>query len=476
VGGERPIPGVDFVLGDDFFNLVDMEFDYPKGVIRLFQPQDCKGVSLAYWDRNAHELAMEDEKKIVLPITVNGRAATALLDSGASSSVVSVPFAEKLGITPRSEGVLPSGCQSGFGADYVRAWVARFDTVTIGNETIRDPRLQISDYMPELTYTRNAPPEVILGTDFLKAHRVFVSRSQRKVWFTYAGGQVFPATLGLDCDDAPRGKDAAEVRAGLDKAIEANARDVKALMNRARLRMRSRDDAGALADLDVVIGIEPGNALARAWRSDLRASNRDYAGALADSDAAIAGGIRTAQMYLQRAAVRRVQGDPLGAIAEFDEAIKLEPRNITALRGRARQHYYARRFEAAEADFAAILDLRPSGFDAAWLSLARTHRKPEDKAPLEQALAQVKDDAWPAPVLRYLLGRVSRAELLAAAVASDPRKTRDQECEARYYIAARDLAEGRTAEARPLLAAARDGCPSTFIEHEAAVAELERLR
>ena len=32
---------------------------------------------------------------------------------------------------------------------------------------------------------------MLLGTDFLRSHRVLVSHSQRKIYFTYAGGPVF---------------------------------------------------------------------------------------------------------------------------------------------------------------------------------------------------------------------------------------------------------------------------------------------
>jgi hypothetical protein len=31
-----------------------------------------------------------------------------------------------------------------------------------------------------------------LGADFLRSHRVLVAHSQRKMYFTYAGGPVFP--------------------------------------------------------------------------------------------------------------------------------------------------------------------------------------------------------------------------------------------------------------------------------------------
>src|SRR5205085_9875142 len=51
VGGERPIPGVDFILGDDFFKSLDIEFDYAKGAIRLYQPVHCERACLRFWDR-----------------------------------------------------------------------------------------------------------------------------------------------------------------------------------------------------------------------------------------------------------------------------------------------------------------------------------------------------------------------------------------------------------------------------------------
>jgi predicted aspartyl protease len=197
VGGERPIAGVDYILGDDFFRNADIEFNYAERVVRLYQARDCGGTPLAYWDRSARSVAMEDEAKVVIPLRVNGRNALALLDSGASSSVVHLNFAAKLGITPQSPNVVPGGCSRGVGAGEVRSWIAPFDTVEIAGEVIRDAHIAMADFIPEL-----APfnPEVILGTDFLRAHRVLVSRSQRKVYFTNASGPVFPARKSGDCD------------------------------------------------------------------------------------------------------------------------------------------------------------------------------------------------------------------------------------------------------------------------------------
>ena len=473
VGGERPIPGVDFVLGDDFFRAVDIEFEYAKGVVRIYQPKDCDKAWLAYWDRNAHQVAMENDNKIVIPVRVNGRTADALLDSGASGTVVAMQFAQKVGFSTKGEGVLPAGCSMGFGADFVHNWVAPFDTVQIGEQTISNPRLRVSDFTSGMYRARDAPPDMLLGTDFLRTHRVYVARSQRKVYFSYLGGQVFPVIPRLDCGEFERGSTPEEVQAAYDKAIAANPGDAKALLGRGSLRLAKRDYPGALQDLDAALRIEPGNPVALDARSNTRASLRDYAGALADSEAAIANGMRSAPMYVNRAMLRRALRDSPGIIAEYDEALKLDPRYVMALRGRGHHLFYQERYEAAERDFAALLSIRPHGIDAIWLSLARARRGAEGTAILEQELPKLKEGDWPTPVMLHMLGRLDLAALMeASARGADEKVRKERECEANYYAAAHLVARGKRADALPLLEKARDGCPSHYIEREAAYVEL----
>jgi len=134
--GELPLPNVDFILGEDFFKNVDLELDYASGAARLFQPIDCEKARLSYWDNDALEVPMQNRDHVLIPVTVNGREATAMIDSGAATSVVTLEFAGKLGITPRTPGVLPTSCAGGLGADAVRQWVARFDSVVVAGETV----------------------------------------------------------------------------------------------------------------------------------------------------------------------------------------------------------------------------------------------------------------------------------------------------------------------------------------------------
>ena len=99
------------LLGNDFFHQVDVEFDLAHGAVRLFQPRDCDGVSLAYWatDRIGEveiDTVAEAHPQIVLTIRINGQPIKALLDSGASTSVLNKSDAARLGVTPDTTGVV----------------------------------------------------------------------------------------------------------------------------------------------------------------------------------------------------------------------------------------------------------------------------------------------------------------------------------------------------------------------------------
>lgn len=257
-----------------------------------------------------------------------------MLDSGATGSIVSLAFAEEIGLRSDSPGVLPASCSGGIGAGISRNWVARFDSIAIGNENIRDPQLRIVDYTTDMAHARGTPPDMFLGTDFLKTHRVYVARSQDKVYFSYTGGLVFPAVPSVECDERLAGKSPGEAMAIYDGVIAANPNDAKALVQRASLRLRGKDAPAALADLDAAIRIEPANGVALAMRASARAQVKNFEGAFADTEAAIANGIRSAQIYANRGGIRRAQGDCERALVEYDEALKLDPLHRGALRGR----------------------------------------------------------------------------------------------------------------------------------------------
>ncbi|TMH06743.1 MAG: hypothetical protein E6H67_05495 [Betaproteobacteria bacterium] len=213
VAGERDLgENVGFILGNDFFHQVDVEFDLAHGAVRLFQPRDCDGVSLAYWatDRIGEveiDTVAEAHPQIVLTIRINGQPIKALLDSGASTSVLNKSDAARLGVTPDTTGVVGIGGATGLGQKSIDRWIGPFESVAIGNETIRNIMIPFADLWKDATYAATGSrlgihpggqQSMLLGSDFLLGHRLLVAHSQRKLYFTYTGGPVFQQTLARE--------------------------------------------------------------------------------------------------------------------------------------------------------------------------------------------------------------------------------------------------------------------------------------
>jgi hypothetical protein len=90
----------------------------------------------------------------------------------------------------------------------------RFDTFTIGDETIKNTKLIVADLWKnnklEETGTRLGSeshdlglPRMLLGADFLHAHRVFVANSMGLMLFSYTGGPVFDTSQERQPADQP---------------------------------------------------------------------------------------------------------------------------------------------------------------------------------------------------------------------------------------------------------------------------------
>ncbi len=222
-GEQNPGDDVGVILGEDFFQAFDVEFDLAHNVVRLFQPKDCDGVSLAYWARDgASETRFErldvNRPQILLTVQINDQPLQAMLDSGASLSVIDKVDAERLGVTPQTPGVI-AGHTTGLGKNTVDTWIGPFGSFAIGNETIRDAYILFSDLLKDATYRATGSNiahrirvshSVLLGADFLRSHRVLVAHSQRKIYFTCSGGPVFELNQRRTPSSEPRPAGSAE--------------------------------------------------------------------------------------------------------------------------------------------------------------------------------------------------------------------------------------------------------------------------
>ncbi|MEO7577762.1 MAG: retroviral-like aspartic protease family protein [Massilia sp.] len=188
--GQTGVPiAYDAIIGVDFLLQADLEVDFSNRQLRLLKPMSCgPNEHLAYWDRNASVLpALPNYSGMnAFPhfiVELNGVRMNAIIDTGASSTVVIDTAARRAGVFPHSPGVKLVGAAGGWGQKRGRAWVARFDDIRIGKELLVGPTLNIQEVPKE----SRGNWDILLGNDFLRAYRVLFATSQKRIYLSRIG-------------------------------------------------------------------------------------------------------------------------------------------------------------------------------------------------------------------------------------------------------------------------------------------------
>jgi predicted aspartyl protease len=198
-----------FIIGNQYFQDHELEFDLSRHRVRLFKSEDCRGTSLAYWTRSPGVVPIWIDGWIYVDVLVNGKPVRAILDSGASTSIIDTSVLARIGAEAQLRTAAPGRCIRGMGKQAIASRVGQFDTFAIGDELIRNPKIYFADLrkdMPRVNLLlfeieKYEMPEMLLGADFLRAHRVLVARQQGKLFFTYEGGTVFPVGPAERCSE-----------------------------------------------------------------------------------------------------------------------------------------------------------------------------------------------------------------------------------------------------------------------------------
>lgn len=231
----------------------------------------------------------------------------------------------------------------------------------------------------------------------------------------------------------------------------------------------------AIADYDAALKLNPQSADAHFNRGNAWAHKGDPDRAIADYDAAIKLDPKEPAAYGGRAVEWAVKGDYARAIADYDMAMKLDPKSASALLGRGRARFYSGDFQGAALDMEQAMKAEPNEYTALWLYLARKRGGAADAEEILDRDTRATRGGWPSAVIVLFLGRTDANSVLAAATDPDPKRQRDQRCEANFYLAHWHLQRNESDRALALLKEAREGCPKDFLEYEGTLAELRRL-
>jgi tetratricopeptide (TPR) repeat protein len=245
--------------------------------------------------------------------------------------------------------------------------------------------------------------------------------------------------------------------ADFSEAVKLNPKNSYAHHELGLTLFKKGDAAGAIASLTEAIRLDPASAASRVSRGQVYSSENRLDEAIQDFTDAIKLGADKNTAFTKDQAVDRPEANRVAA-------------NYYA--NRASAFYLRGNFNDAASDYDQAAGLSdPEGYNVIWGSVARARAGSGDaNIVLSAALdkGQLKD--WPKSVGELLAGRITPAAAVAAA------KDADQICEAHYYSGIVQLRLKDAASAQKEFAFARDGCPKSFREYRAAIADLKRLQ
>ncbi|MES2298134.1 MAG: aspartyl protease family protein [Pseudomonadota bacterium] len=189
--------GYDVLLGADYLLRMDLEISVREHKVRFFSASGCKDTYLAYWDQNAMELPFtqvsQDDMRPHVDVMLNGVKLDAIIDTGASFSVLTLDAARRAGVHIDTGTAKPSALAVGGGAKPVKVWTGLFNTFTIADETIKQAYIHVIDTPGTGAHSDH---DMLLGEDFLRAHRILLATSQNRVYLSYNGGALFADPAG----------------------------------------------------------------------------------------------------------------------------------------------------------------------------------------------------------------------------------------------------------------------------------------
>lgn len=183
--------GYDGVIAPDLLRNFDVEFDFAALKLNLYKPHPCLG-KVVYWPNHFDVLPIDITQggHTRVPVTLDGQQMDAIIDSGASVSVLPVSAAERyFSLHTDSPGVVRSGQLRGGQGSVIPAYSYAFKTLSFGAVTAKNPRVLLSDAPNGLSIEHSS---LVLGMTELHFLHLYLAYKEQKLYVSAAAPEAVP--------------------------------------------------------------------------------------------------------------------------------------------------------------------------------------------------------------------------------------------------------------------------------------------
>ncbi len=213
------------LIAPNFLRPYDADFDFGSRKFNLLSQKHCNG-KVVYWPNNGVAVVPIDIRQdghIIVPVELDGQKLRALLDTGASTSVLNMEVAElAFGLKPGAADTPAETGQSDNSG--VQTYTHRFKSFSVEGIAVSNPTMHI---IPDLVRTKMMDPhdslegdtriksavnqvgldQIILGMDILHRLHLYIAYKEQKLYITPAAVPavaVVPAPATAAITDASK--------------------------------------------------------------------------------------------------------------------------------------------------------------------------------------------------------------------------------------------------------------------------------
>jgi predicted aspartyl protease len=163
------------LLGADWLTDFDVELDLPHRRMALYRAEGCGDDTVPWQGRKTSvPVRLYGRGLVILSVELDGQPVTALLDSGANFSELSEVAAARIGIDALALAQGQSGRSTGMDGAIMTTHRHRFGRFRIGTTSYANPEIAIGSLHVALA-------DMLLGADWLRTNRVWISYATRRV-------------------------------------------------------------------------------------------------------------------------------------------------------------------------------------------------------------------------------------------------------------------------------------------------------
>ena len=177
-------PPPDGRLGNDILAQHDVDLNLGRGRMNWYRARRCEQATPAWMEPHAVLPMRRGEAArglFTIPVEIDGQTLTASVDTGAEFTAIGTRAATSLGITDEMLDQDRKATVIAIGGNAPGAHLHRFRLMSVGGIAMTEPDLLVLNLPPEAG-------DMLLGADFLRRHRVWLSYAARRMFISRGPG------------------------------------------------------------------------------------------------------------------------------------------------------------------------------------------------------------------------------------------------------------------------------------------------